>query len=88
MRHLVVSDLNPDRIGMLIQPGFHGQAGAGVRGADRLLDHGFVAHQRLPAPIFGVDGKKTMLDFQVCDANEVKIIQGRVSKDHIHIHIS
>ncbi len=25
---------------------------------------------------------------QVCDANDVKIIKGVVSKDHIHMHIS
>ena len=62
MRHLVVTNLDPGRIGVLIQPGLHGQAGAGVRGADQ-LDHGLVAHQRLPTPILGDGGKQTMLNF-------------------------
>ena len=25
---------------------------------------------------------------QVCDANDIQIIQGRVSKDHVHLYIS
>ena len=62
MRHLVVTDLDPGGIGVPIQAGLHGQAGAGVRGADQ-LDHGFIAHQRLAAPILGDGGKQTMLDF-------------------------
>ena len=59
MRHLVVTNLDPGRIGVLIQPGLHSQAGAGVRGADQ-LDHGFVAHQRLPTPILGDGGKQVV----------------------------
>lgn len=54
--HLVVADLDPGGIGVLIQSRLYGQSGAGVGGPDQ-LDDGFIAHQRLTAPILGNGGK-------------------------------
>ena len=61
MNHLLIADLDPRRIGVGVQGRLHGQAGAGVGGADQ-LDDGFIARQRLTAPVLGDGGEQPMLD--------------------------
>ena len=60
--HLLVANLDPGGIGASIQGRLHGQAGAGMGGADP-LHHRFIRRQGLPAPVLGDGGEPPMFDF-------------------------